>query len=73
MLDLALARAEGVAELVDVVLGGQGGELGLELRAEGRLLLGDELRAHVRPRGGVGRLDRQLGGGEVADFNLRFH
>ena len=70
-LDLALADAKLLANLVDVRLVRKGGELRLELGAEGGLLLGDELGAHVRPRSVVGGRDGQLRGGHVADLDLR--
>ena len=73
MLDLALLGAEVGAQLLHNRLVRGGTKLGLELRAQQRLLLGDELRADVRPRGRVRRLDRELGGGEVADLDLRLH
>lgn len=73
MLDHALLAREVLAELLDRRLVGRGRELGLELRAEEPLLLGDELRANVVPGGVVRRLDRQLGVGEVADLDLRLN
>ena len=72
-LEGALLGGEGLAEALDRRLVRRGRQLELELGAKGVLGLGDELGADLRPRGGVGGLDRELGAGEVADFNLRFH
>lgn len=72
VLDAALALGELGAEGLDGGLVGRGAELDLELRAQRRLALRDEVGADVGPGGGVGGLDRQLGGGEVADLDLRF-
>jgi len=71
VLDHALLAREALAEQLDRRLVVRGRELGLELGAEEGLPLGDELRADVAPRGGVGGLDRELGVGEVAHLDLR--
>jgi len=71
VLDATLGLGELGADILDraLVLGRR--ELRLELRAHRRLALGDELGAHVRPRGRVRRLDGQPGVREVADLDLR--
>ena len=72
-LDLALAGVERRAKALDLLRAGRAGDLRLELRAERGVGLGDEVGADVGPRSAVGRLDRDLGVGEVADLDLRRH
>jgi hypothetical protein len=65
-LDGALLGGELATDRLDVALVRVGREVALELGAQSRLLLRDELRTNVRPRGRVRRGDRQLGVGEIA-------
>ena len=71
VVDLVLERAllgrEAVAQLLELVVVGRRGELGLDARLEAGLGLGHELRAHVVPRGKVGGRDGDGDVREVAD------
>ena len=62
MIDLVLERAllggEAVAERLELVFVGGGGQLGLDTRLEAGLGLGHELGARVVPRAKVGGGDR---------------
>lgn len=54
----ALLGGEAVAERLELVVVGGGGQLGLDTRLESGLGLGHELGAHVMPRSKVGGGDR---------------
>ena len=63
VLERALLGGEAVAERLELVFVGGGGQLGLDTRLEAGLGLGHELGARVVPRAKVGGGDRH---GEVA-------
>lgn len=71
MLQGALLGGEAVAERLELVVVGGGGQLGLDARLEAGLGLGHELGAHVVPRAKVGGGNRHGQIREVADLNLR--
>ena len=71
VLEGALLGGEAVAERLELVVVGGGGQLGLDARLEAGLGLGHELGAHVVPRAKVGGSDRHGQIREVPHLYLR--
>ena len=75
MVDLVLERAllgrEAVAQLLELVVVGRRGELGLDAGLEAGLCFAHKLCADVVPRAEVGGGDRHGDVAQVADLDLR--